>query len=117
MKLGWLPGATALIAASLMSAGVAAQSGESAPASAPQAATPAPTPPPAAAAQPAEAATTEDTSGLNIPADVTFIGNREPDVRKATAIVNGQVITETDINQRLALFLASNRIQLPPDQV
>ncbi|GAA4813024.1 peptidylprolyl isomerase [Sphingosinicella ginsenosidimutans] len=117
MKLGWLPGATALIAASLMSAGVAAQSGESAAASAPQAATPAPTPPPAAAAQPAEAATTEDTSGLNIPADVTFIGNREPDVRKATAIVNGQVITETDINQRLALFLASNRIQLPPDQV
>jgi peptidyl-prolyl cis-trans isomerase SurA len=117
MKLGWLPGATALIAASLMSAGVAAQSGQPAPASAAQAATPAPTPPPAPATPPATEPTTNDPSGLNIPADVTFIGNREPDVRKATAIVNGQVITETDINQRLALFLASNRIQLPPDQV
>ena len=117
MKLGWLPGATALIAASLMSAGVAAQSGQPAPASAAQAATPAPTPPPAPATPPATEPTANDPSGLNIPADVTFIGNREPDVRKATAIVNGQVITETDINQRLALFLASNRIQLPPDQV
>ena len=117
MKLGWLPGATALIAASLMPAGVAAQSGQPAPASAAQAATPAPTPPPAPATPPATEPTANDPSGLNIPADVTFIGNREPDVRKATAIVNGQVITETDINQRLALFLASNRIQLPPDQV
>lgn len=117
MKLGWLPGATALIAASLLSVGVAAQSGPTGappPAPAPAAA---PAQPPAPAQVPAEQATGQDTSGLNIPADVTFIGNREPDVRKATAIVNGQVITETDINQRLALFLASNRIQLPPDQV
>ncbi len=27
----------------------------------------------------------------------------DPNVRKATAIVNGEVITETDVDQRLAL--------------
>lgn len=131
MKLGWLPGATALIAASLLSASLAAQSGtanppaaQAAPAGAPavpSASPPASTqpeaPPAQSAAPPAAEEAGQDNSGLNIPANITFIGNQEPDVRKATAIVNSQVITETDINQRLALFLASNRIQLPPDQV
>jgi peptidyl-prolyl cis-trans isomerase SurA len=127
MKLGWLPGATVVLAASLLSAGLAAQDTGQAQTAA-SAATPPPAPPPAQtqppAQPPAEAppqaqprAAEEDPSGLNIPADVAFIGNQEPDVRKATAIVNGQVITETDINQRLALFLASNRITLPPEQV
>lgn len=97
MKLGWLPGAMAALAASLLSAGLAAQDGD--------AAAGAQAPPPAS------------PTGLDIPADVTFIGNEEPNVRKATAIVNGYVITETDINQRLALFLASNQIELPPEQV
>ncbi len=39
-------------------------------------------------------------------------------VRKATAIVNGEVITGTDVDERLALVLASNNITtLPADQI
>ena len=39
-------------------------------------------------------------------------------VRKATAIVNGEVITGTDVDERLALVLASNNItSLPADQI
>jgi peptidyl-prolyl cis-trans isomerase SurA len=55
--------------------------------------------------------------GLNIPGNIEFVGKQLPGVRKATAIVNGDIITETDIDQRLALILASNRITLPPDEV
>ena len=56
-------------------------------------------------------------TGLNIPDDVQFVGNQQPNVRKATAIVNGEVITETDIDHRLALILASNQVELPPEEV
>ena len=39
-------------------------------------------------------------------------------VRKATAIVNGEVITGTDVDERLALVLATNNItSLPADQI
>ena len=55
------------------------------------------------------------SSALDIPADARIMGNAEPGVRTATAIVNGAVITETDIDQRLALIVASNRITLPPE--
>ena len=54
---------------------------------------------------------------LNIPGNVQFVGQTQEGVRKATAIVNGEVITESDIDHRLALILASQRIQLPPEEV
>lgn len=51
----------------------------------------------------------EDLSGgLNIPKDITVFGNRDPNVRTATAIVNGAIITQTDVDHRLALVLAAN---------
>ena len=56
-------------------------------------------------------------SGLNIPSDVRLMGRQDPNVRKATAIVNGEVITESDIDQRLALIIASQRIELPAEEV
>lgn len=40
---------------------------------------------------------------------VTVLGNVDPSVRKATAIVNGEVITDTDVEQRLNLVLAANQ--------
>ncbi len=86
MKLGRFTGAAIALAASLLSAFAAAQTG------------------------PGEA-------GLSIPDNVQFVGKSQPGVRKATAIVNGEVITETDIDHRLALILASNRITLPPEEV
>ena len=56
-------------------------------------------------------------TGLNIPDNVQFVGKQEPGVRKATAIVNGDVITGSDIDQRMALIITSNQIQLPPEEI
>ena len=36
-----------------------------------------------------------------------------PSVVKATAIINGEVITQTDIDQRLALLAIANGGQIP----
>ena len=41
------------------------------------------------------------------PTTSQFVGKQDPGVRKATAIVNGEVITGSDIDQRLALIVAS----------
>jgi peptidyl-prolyl cis-trans isomerase SurA len=40
-----------------------------------------------------------------------------PSVIKASAIVNGEVITQTDIDQRLALLVIANGGQLPADEM
>jgi len=56
-------------------------------------------------------------TGLNIPENPQFVGQQTPGVRKATAIVNGDIITESDIDQRLALIVASNRVELPPEEL
>ena len=59
----------------------------------------------------------QGSPGLEFPEDLRFVGKQEPGVRKATAIVNGDVVTETDIDHRLALLLDSSQAVLPPDQV
>jgi peptidyl-prolyl cis-trans isomerase SurA len=59
----------------------------------------------------------QSNSGLNIPDDVQFVTKSDPNVRKATAIVNGEVITESDIDQRLALLLGPNQSQLPAEDL
>ncbi len=59
-----------------------------------------------AAGQPAPA---PSTNAFGIPDDVTIFTNDNPNVRTATAIVNDFVITGTDIEQRLALVLASSQ--------
>ncbi|MGE0178540.1 MAG: peptidylprolyl isomerase [Sphingomonas sp.] len=55
--------------------------------------------------------------GLQIPNTVEFVGSQAEGVRKATAIINGEVLTETDVDQRLALIVASNRVELPPEEL
>ena len=87
MKLGRFPRAAVALAVSLLSVVAAAQQQ-----SAPQ-------------------------GQIEIPENVQFVGKQDPGVRKATAIVNGDVITESDIDHRLALIVASNRITLPPEEV
>lgn len=58
------------------------------------------------------------TGQLDIPQNPQFVGRQDPGIRKATAIVNGDVITGSDIDQRLALVLASNNsVALPPEEV
>jgi peptidyl-prolyl cis-trans isomerase SurA len=56
-------------------------------------------------ARSADPSVAEDT--LNIPENVTIL-SVNPNLRRATAKVNGQVITGTDIDQRMALVLAAN---------
>ncbi|MDE1915810.1 MAG: peptidylprolyl isomerase [Sphingomonadales bacterium] len=45
---------------------------------------------------------------LNLPSNVQLFGKNTPNLRRATAIVNGDIITGTDVDQRLALVLAAN---------
>jgi peptidyl-prolyl cis-trans isomerase SurA len=56
-------------------------------------------------------------SALKLPTDPQLFGTNMPSVVKATAIVNGQVITQTDVQQRLALLAISNDGSLPADQI
>ncbi len=54
--------------------------------------------------------------GLTDP-EIRILGQPvDPAVRKATAIVNGDVITDTDIEQRLNLVLAANQSQIEGDE-
>ena len=55
-----------------------------------------------------EPATINSATQLGLPADFTVFGERDPNIRKPTAIVNGEIITRTDVDHRLALVIASN---------
>ena len=57
------------------------------------------------------------TSALRLPQNPQVFGTAMPSVIKATAIVNGDVITQTDVDQRLALLAIANGNQIPADEV
>jgi peptidyl-prolyl cis-trans isomerase SurA len=57
------------------------------------------------------------TRSLGLPENPTIFGTAMPSIVKATAIVNGDVITQTDIDQRLALLAMANGGQIPTDQL
>ena len=50
---------------------------------------------------------------LKLPSDMTIFEDRDPNVRKPTAVVNGQIITQTDVEQRLALIVLANGGNVP----
>ena len=54
-------------------------------------------------------------ANLNLPQNPTIFGKQDPNVRKATAIVNNAVLTGTDVDQRIALVVALNNIKLSPE--
>lgn len=54
---------------------------------------------------------------LGIPADISLLGEANPNVRTATAIVNGHVITGTDIDQRVALVISASNNQLSEEEL
>jgi peptidyl-prolyl cis-trans isomerase SurA len=61
---------------------------------------------------------TPDTAhALKLPENPQVFGTAMPSVIKATAIVNGDVITQTDVDQRLQLLAIANGSQIPPDQM
>ena len=71
-----------------------------------------------ASAQDAPAAPPESSQGnIVIPGDVTVFAQNNPNLRRATAVVNGDIITGTDVDQRLALIVAANNNKLPPEEV
>ena len=49
---------------------------------------------------------------LGIPDDWSLLGTPNPNVRKATAVVNGSVITGTDVDHRLNMVISASRGQL-----
>ncbi len=54
---------------------------------------------------------------LAIPENLTIFAANDPNVRKASVVVNGEVITGTDVDQRLALILAANEGAIAPEEV
>lgn len=68
------------------------------------------------AAATAQTATALDDP-LGIPADISLLGEANPNVRTATAIVNGHVITGTDIDQRVALVISASNNQLSEEDL
>lgn len=71
----------------------------------------------AAAAAMAQTATPAPSTGLNLPTDMRVF-DTDPNVRKATAIVNGTIITGTDVEHRMALVLLANQgAQIPAEEM
>jgi peptidyl-prolyl cis-trans isomerase SurA len=59
----------------------------------------------------------DSTQSLKLPENPQVFGNAMPSIVKATAIVNGDVITQTDIDQRVALLAIANGGQIPAEEV
>ena len=71
-----------------------------------------------AVAQDAGPVAAESQQGqIVIPKDVTLFAQNDPNHRRATAVVNGDIVTGTDVDQRLALIVAANDNKLPPEEV
>ena len=47
---------------------------------------------------------------------IVVLAHLDPNVRKATALVNGDVVTDTDVEQRLALVVAANGGKVAPEE-
>jgi peptidyl-prolyl cis-trans isomerase SurA len=69
------------------------------------------------AADDPEPAEINSSQSLRLPENPELFGTTMPSVVKATALVNGEVITQTDIDQRLALLAIANGQPIPADQV
>lgn len=68
-----------------------------------------------AGAQTVAVPTADNPFGL--PSDINLFAKADPDKRTATAIVNGFVITGTDIDQRVALVTAASDAPIPEDEM
>jgi peptidyl-prolyl cis-trans isomerase SurA len=55
-------------------------------------------------------------ASLDVPGGKILYKRDDPNVRRASAVVNGEVITGTDIDQRIALLTTGNIDQVPPEQ-
>jgi peptidyl-prolyl cis-trans isomerase SurA len=58
----------------------------------------------------------DDGNALNIPQNLQIFGQNDPNVRRAAVRVNGEIITGTDIDQRLSLILSANNQSISPEE-
>ena len=61
------------------------------------------------ATSPVAVAAQGTSGGLAFPSNINILTANDPNVRTATAVVNGQVITRTDVEQRLALVTSASQ--------
>ena len=61
--------------------------------------------------------TVNSAQSLRLPEAPQVFGNAMPSVVKATAIVNGDIITQTDIDHRLALLALANGGEIPAEEL
>jgi peptidyl-prolyl cis-trans isomerase SurA len=59
----------------------------------------------------------QPSGGLQLPENPQVFGTAMPSVIKATAIVNGEVITQTDIDERLAWLAIANNTPIPTEEI
>lgn len=59
---------------------------------------------------------TQPMAGLVIPQGIRVVANN-PNLRRASARVDGEIITGTDIDQRIALLTSGNQAKLKPDEL
>jgi peptidyl-prolyl cis-trans isomerase SurA len=72
----------------------------------------------AAAIVPASAQTAPTTAdGFTLPPSATAPAQANPNSRSATAVVNGYVITGTDISQRVALITNASEVEVSPEEL
>lgn len=57
------------------------------------------------------------TGPLDLPSNPTIFGKNDPNHRTATVIINGEVITGTDIDQRVALIVAASGGKIGPEEL
>jgi peptidyl-prolyl cis-trans isomerase SurA len=56
-------------------------------------------------------------ASLDLPENLQIFGKADPNIRKPTALVNGTVITGTDVDQRAALVIGMNKLKLKPEEL
>jgi len=71
---------------------------------------------PLVAPPPPPPASTDSNGNLNLPTNPQFYGRMDPNHRHATAIVNGEIITGTDIDQRYALFANASKDKISAEE-
>ena len=63
------------------------------------------------------AQTAPGDGSLDLGGEVNFAAASNPNVRVATAVVNGDVITGTDVDQRMALVVSAARGEVPEEEL
>ncbi|MFA9200181.1 MAG: peptidylprolyl isomerase [Cypionkella sp.] len=71
----------------------------------------------AAQAQDAAEPAGRTVAALDLPANPSVLIKNDPNLRRPTAVVNGQIITGTDVDQRAALVVAASKGQISPEEL